>query len=270
MAARVSHDVLEELRSPDTRVRVRACRRAASDPAGALLAEGLVEALGDPERAVVRAASVALVELERHGARLAPLLQRALQGGARLDAALVLARLGPPDLGLLPPLVEGLASPARDVRWAAARAVVGMGRAHAEVLPVLLGLLATDERVGVRRMAALALGELAAGQEESVSALLEATRDPDARVRGAAVGALGGLREAPSRVAARLAEVVADDVDVAVRRLACAALAQVGDALPGPSREALERALHAPGDLGLQRAARYALEQWQRRASEAT
>ena len=272
MEARVS-PLLDDLQSRDPRERAGACRKAASDPTGALLAEKLVEALGDSERVVVRAASEALLALEQGGARLEPLLKRALQGAAPLreGAALVLARLGAPGIALLPPLVEALASPARDVRWAAARAVVGLGQVHGEVLPVLHGLVAQDERVNVRRMAALALGELAPGQPESVATLLGATRDTDPGVRGAAVSALGGLREPPGEVAARLCEVVANDRDVSVRRLGCAALAQVGDSLPGPSEEALRRALDPAGEAGLQQAARYALEQWKRRrASEVT
>jgi HEAT repeat protein len=261
--------VRDELSSPDPGARARACRRVASDPAGALLAERLVEALGDPERVVVRAASRALLVLERGGARLEPLLRRALRGNParREGAALVLARLGRPDVALLPPLIEAFASPARDVRWTAARAVVAMGRVQSEVLPVLLGLVARDGRARVRRMAALALGELAPEQPESVATLLAATRDADAGVRGAAVSALGGLGDPSEQVAARLCEVVARDGDVGVRRLGCAALAQVGDALPGPSEEALRGALHDGAEAGLQQAARYALEQWERRRS---
>jgi HEAT repeat protein len=271
MEARVS-PLLDDLQSRDPHQRAAACRKAASDPAGALLAEKLVEALGDSERGVVRAASEALLVLEQGGARLEPVLKRALQGAGplRVGAALVLARFGASDIALLPPLVEALASPARDVRWAAARAVVSLGQVHSEVLPVLLGLVAQDERVNVRRMAALALGELAPGQAESVVTLLGATRDADPSVRGAAVSALGGLYEPPREVAARLCEIVANDRDVSVRRLGCAALAQVGDSLPGPSEEALRRALDPAGETGLQQAARYALEQWERRrASEA-
>jgi HEAT repeat protein len=269
MEARVS-PLLDDLHSRDPRQRAAACRRAASDSAGALLAEKLVEALADSERVVVRAASDALVALERGGARLEPLLKRALRGAPplRVGAALVLARLGAPDIALLPPLVEALASPARDVRWAAARAMVGLGQAHHEVLPVLLGLVAQDERVNVRRMAALALGELAPGQPHSIVTLLGATRDADPGVRGAAVSALGGLSEPPGEVAARLCEVVAHDQDVGVRRLGCAALAQVGDTLPGPSEAALRQALDGAGEAGLQQAARYALEQWARRRAQ--
>jgi HEAT repeat protein len=272
MEARVS-PLLDDLHSRDPRQRAAACRRAASDSGGALLAEKLVEALGDSERVVVRAASEALVSLERDGARLEPLLKRALRGAAplRMGAALVLARLGTRDIALLPPLIEALASPARDVRWSAARAVVGLGQVHQEVLPVLLGLLAQDERASVRRMAALALGELAPAQPHSILALLGATQDADPGVRGAAVSALGGLPEPPGEVAARLCEVVASDQDLSVRRLGCAALAQVGDTLPGPSEAALRQALASAGEAGLQQAARHALEQWtRRRAPEAT
>jgi hypothetical protein len=61
---------------------------------------------------------------------------------------------------------------------------------------------------------------------------------------------------------------VAHDQDVGVRRLGCAALAQVGDTLPGPSEAALRQALDGAGEAGLQQAARYALEQWARRRAQ--
>lgn len=268
MAADVSGAGLDGFESADVQQRARACRRAAKDPAGALLAERLVEALGDPERAVSRAAAHAIVTLERGGARIEPLLRRALRGGdarRRVAAALVLARLGAAEIGLLPALVEALASASGDVRWAGTRALAELGRLHAEVLPLLLGLVGGDERSSVRRMAALALGELAGERPESIAALLRATRDGDAAVRAAAVSALSGLSEPSAEIAERLSELVTGDPDPRVQRLGCAALAQVGHTLPGPCRTALERARDSGHDPALRRAARYALEQWRAR-----
>src|SRR5690606_36589439 len=143
----VSHPLLERLASEAAAERAAACRTIADDPAGALLAEALVAALGDAERAVARAALDELVALARRSDGIVPLLRAALRAapGARgaaaepaararrVHAALALARLEPPDPGLLPALVEALGARAGDLRWSAARVLVELGRLHPEV-----------------------------------------------------------------------------------------------------------------------------------------
>jgi len=225
----VSHPLLAELHSPEAARRAAACREAARDPAGALLAEALVAALGDPAAPVARAAAGSLVELARSGGGVLPLLKRALRSGtpgARIQAALALARLEPPGPALLPALVDALAAPEGDLRWSAARVLVDMGRLHGEVLGVLLGLVATAEQPSVRRMASFALRQLAPDRPEAARVLLEATRDGDVAVRRAAVTALAGLLDPPREVAARLAEL-RDDRDPALARLAGLALGEL-------------------------------------------
>ena len=225
----MSHPLLDELRSADAARRAAACREAARDPAGALLAEALVAALDDPQPAVARAAAAALVELARASGGVLPLLKRALRSAApraRIRAALALARLEPPAPALLPPLVDALAAPDGDLRWSAARVLVEMGRLHGEVLGVLLGLVATAGQPAARRMASFALRELAPDRPEAARVLLAATRDGDAAVRRAAVVALAGLLDPPREVAARLAEL-RDDRDPALARLAGMALGEL-------------------------------------------
>ena len=146
--------------------------------------------------------------------------------GARIQAALALARLEPPGPALLPALVDALAAPEGDLRWSAARVLVDMGRLHGEVLGVLLGLVATAEQPSVRRMASFALRQLAPDRPEAARVLLEATRDGDVAVRRAAVTALAGLLDPPREVAARLAEL-RDDRDPALARLAGLALGEL-------------------------------------------
>ena len=225
----MSHPLLAELHSADAARRAAACREAARDPAGALLAEALVAALADPTVSVARAAGSALVELARGSGGVLPLLQGALRSGARgarIQAALALARLEPPAPALLPALVDALAAPAGDLRWSAARVLVEMGRLHGEVLGVLLALVGAAEQPSTRRMASFALSQLAPDRPEAARVLLEATRDGDVAVRRAAVTALAGLLDPPREVAARLAEL-RDDRDPGLARLAALALGEL-------------------------------------------
>jgi HEAT repeat protein len=229
---RVSHPLLARLRSPETSERAAACREIATDPAGTLLAEALVEALGDPEPAVARAAADALVQLARasEGEVIVALLRKATrtEGTRRIHAALALARLEPPAPGLLPALIEGLGARTGDVRWSAARTLVDVGRLHPEVLGVLLGLVRAAEDPAARRMATFALRELAPDRPEAARVLLEATHDQDPHVRRAAVTALAGLLDPPPEVRTRLA-ALRGDRDPILARLASLTLEHIGD-----------------------------------------
>lgn len=226
----VTHPLLAQLAAPAPADRAGACRAIAADPAGALLVEPLADALGDPERAVAKAAADALVALARGSEGVPPLLRAALRrrgDGApargRVHAALALARLEPPDPGLLPALVEGLGAHDGDVRWASARVLVDLGRLHPQIVGVLVGLVRGADDAAARRMAAFALRELAPDHPETARALLDATGDDDRHVRRAAVTALAGLLDPPPAVAARLAALRADP-DPTLARLAALAL----------------------------------------------
>lgn len=230
----MSHPLLVRLASSDPGERAAACRAIADDPAGALLAEPLVGALGDPERGVAKAAGEALVVLARRSEGVLPLLRTALRrGGApRVSAALALARLEPPDPGLLPALVDGLSALDGDVRWSAARVLVDMGRLHPELVGVLVGLVRSAEDPAARRMAAFALRELAPDHPETARALLAATGDDDRYVRRAAVTALAGLLDPPPEVGARLG-TLRTDPDPTLARLAALAF----ERMQGPGEE---------------------------------
>ena len=142
----MSHPIVERLRSPDPGERVEACREAVADPAAVLFVDALVAALGDPVRAVYRAASDALAALGRDHDVL-PALRAALHDGPpahRAAAALTLARLEPPDVRLLPALVGGLGLQDGKQRWASLKLLVETGRLHGEVLPLLVGVSRDD------------------------------------------------------------------------------------------------------------------------------
>lgn len=263
----MTHPIVERLEHSDPEVRRAACFAAAEDPAATLLSEALSDTLGDPCKAVARAASDALVAIGRGQGGVEPALRRALHSddpGRRWGAAFTAARLQPPGPRLLPALVEALSSGDGDVRWAAARLIVETGRLHPEVLPLLIGLVRGSEQAVVRRMAGYALRELAPDRPESAAVLLEATHDPDLHVRRAAFTAMASLVNPRPEVAGRLLEALREDPDAASRRLAALALGEIGAADPSAAPPELESALQdarqVSADPDLRRALDRALE----------
>ena len=263
----MSHPLLARLASPDAAERRAACLAAVDDPSAVLLLEPVARALGDPVNAVSRAASDALVRLAARHREVEETLRGALRSDdprRRFGAAYTQARLRPPGPQLLPAAVEALGSADGDMRWAAARLLVDMGRLHGEVLGVLLGLAAAAESPLVRRMAAFALRELAPDRPEAARALVLASRDSDRDVRRAATSALAGLLDPPREVPARLLEALGADPDAGVRRIAAVALGELcaerPEALPAGALEALRRAGDETEDASLRRAAARALE----------
>lgn len=256
----MTHPLLEQLASGDPQARCEACRAAAADPAGALLAPALGRVLGDPEKAVMRAASDALVEIGRRAGAIDDVLREALRAddpARRWGAAYTFARVEAPAPRLLPALVEALASDDGDVRWAAARILVDMGRLHGEVLPLLTGLVQSDPRPGVRRMAIHTLRKLAADADCVAEALLAAAGDDAVAVRRAALTAISGLIDPPQTVMDRLVSILEDDPDPASRRLAALALGELGarTGLGDPVRRELATAARSGRDADLKRAA---------------
>src|SRR4030095_7747413 len=65
LVARVTHPIAAQLASPDPEARRAACVAAPDDPSAVLLAGALAAVLGDPVKAVARAASDALVAIGR-------------------------------------------------------------------------------------------------------------------------------------------------------------------------------------------------------------
>ncbi len=263
----MSHSVIERLRSNDPAERRAACRAAVDDPSVALLLPGLGEALGDPEKSVVREASNALVAMGRDVPETHSVLREALRSGdprRRWGAAFTSARLAPPDPSLLPALVEAMGSPDGDVRWAAAKILVEMGRLHPEVLGVTIGLVRAAEQPVVRRMATFCLRELAPDDPRAAAALVSASRDRDVHLKRAACMALGVVLDPPPVVPERLLQALTDDPDPVTRRLAALALGELGArnpaALPARARTALHQAERKAEDGDLRTAAGRALK----------
>jgi len=263
----VSHPLLDRLASADPEERQAACRIAPEDPSSVLLSEALAGLLGDPVKAVVRAASDALVAIGRQaGSEVDGALKKALHSDdppRRWGAAFTTARLEPPGPRLLPALVEALASPDGDVRWTAARLLVEAGRVHGEVLPLLIGLGRTGESPLVRRMATYALRELAPDRPEAAAVLLAGASDTDLHVRRAATTAMASLIDPPAEIGTHLLDALRGDPDAATRRLAALALGEIGSghpaAVPGGTRSQLEAARSSSDDPDLVRAIEQAL-----------
>jgi HEAT repeat protein len=249
----VTHPIAARLASRDPAERRAACAAAVEDPSAVLLVDALAGALGDPVKAVVRAASDALVAIGRRSGGVEEALRRALRSdepARRWGAAFTSARLDPPGPRLLPVLVEALASGDGDVRWASARLLVEAGRVHGEVLPLLVGLARTGESALVRRMATFALRELAPDRVEAAEVLLAAARDPDLHVRRAATTAMASLLDPPRAVVAHLLGALRDDPDAATRRLAALALGEIGAGRPGALPDGADAELAAAAARG--------------------
>jgi len=264
----VSHPLLAELEAPDPARRVGACRACPDDPAATLLVEPLLERLRDPAASVVLAAAESLARIGRRDPAVRGLLRDRLRGrdaALRMGAALALARLEPPSPRLIPPLAEGLSSPSPELRWEAARTLVEVGRLHAEVGPLLLGLSRTAPAAPARAMAVHALRALAPDSGEVIDCLLAAAGDPEPEVRRAALAALSGL-PAAADVVEPLLRALGGDPDPHCRALAAAALGARPHGAAGSARpieEALERACSDPHP-AVARAASRALGRLQR------
>lgn len=185
------------MRDVDASVRARACREVAEDPSAVLLLDALAAALEDADRRVRRAACDSLVALAARHDEVQTVVRRSLRGthpDARRAALDVTRRLGPPEPGWLPVIVEALGSDHGDERWTAARLLVDLGRLHGETRGVASGLARTHERPGVRRMALFCAVELAPDDPATRALLEESTTDPDPEVRRAAQLALDASR----------------------------------------------------------------------------
>ncbi len=223
----MSAPLRERLAHPDPEVRAAACLDAPNDPSGALYLETLCDALADPDLRVARAASRALVESNRRGEGVPPLVRAVLRrpagAGGRLVAALTLAQIETPSPELLPGLVEGLTHEDGALRWEAARSLVDVGRLHAEAVTLAVGLVATGESPLLRRMAMHCLRELAPDLPEVADALVRASRDPDPALVRAALTAMAGLFRPPPAILERLEQAL-EESDPAARLIAERAL----------------------------------------------
>jgi HEAT repeat protein len=129
----------------------------------------------------------------------------------------------------LPDLIDRLAHLDRLERVGAAAELVRRGRSGREMETAVVELLVAalrDQRVILRKMAALVLGDLAAESERAVPALVEALANPDEGLRRRAVVALGQFRTAATAAIPALRSALHDQ-DEGVRSFAATSLALI-------------------------------------------
>ena len=124
-------------------------------------------------------------------------------------------------------LIDRLAYVDRLERVHAAAELVRLGRQPGgqKVVEALVGAL-RDERIIVRKMAALVLGDLAVEADTAVPALAESLRDPDEGVRRRAAVALGQFRTQASLAISALRSALQDEDD-GVRSFAATSLSVI-------------------------------------------
>jgi len=170
---------------------------------------GLIVAAGDKSAEVRREALYALGAILAGKGPADPAIIAALDDQdtqVRATAAYALGRIGPASRGAVGKLRPMLESDEPLVRVVSAWALVHITPQDDEVtrkaVPILIQGL-KSETVAVRRGSANALGKLGPKAREAAGALTDATRDPDATVRTAALAALEQLGvihdKAPSR-----------------------------------------------------------------------
>jgi HEAT repeats len=239
----VTHPVVALLRSAAAEDRIAACASAADDPSAVLLVDPLVDALGDRDARVVRAATRALERIGRDHQTVLTALRPALRSEDprhRLEAAWTWARLEPPPIKLLPAIVSTLPALDGDARWRAARLLVELARMHGEVAPVVRNLVAATEPARVRAIGLAALRELEPGSETTRGAHLAASRDADADLARRALLGLAGLADPTDEIRQRFAEVAAAHADPACRAIAARALERAQASLSGVEEQVVE------------------------------
>ena len=142
-------------------------------------------------QASARLASAAVAALRAASSQTVILLKRQLHTGTiseRKIAAFVLGEIG--DLGALalPLLERALFDPSTEVRWVAARALSKIKK-PVETLREFL----ESKQPGLRRLGAVALGDLGVRANKALVELNKALIDKDLAVRGAALDALGKI-----------------------------------------------------------------------------
>ena len=224
----------------------------------------VIEALGDSDSGVTRAASDALVAMAPTIPDVDAALREVLRGERgprRFAAATARGRIAPPDPSLLPAVVDAMASPEGDRRWAATRLLVAIGRLHGEGLQTALGLASAAESPSVRRMALFALRDLAPDEPAAATAMLSASQSEVRQLRHAAIVCMASLETSTKRVQERLFEALDGDTDDGTRSLAAVTLGEIAsqnESTP-EARERLEAIGAQTRNPALQRACNHAL-----------
>lgn len=160
-------------------------------------------------------------------------------------SALALQSICPDSGSLVAPLLAALkAADSAAVRAAAAEALGRVGPGAATAIGDLAAVLSSDGNAGVRMAVARALGKIGPKSAGVLGVLTRALQDQDARVRETAAVTLGDMGSSAREAVDRLAAVLKEDADPAVRRHAAKALTQISPTDRMVAR-ALQRALRS-------------------------
>ncbi len=255
----VAGDVALALASANLDERRAALEALAAAPAmlDSALALAVVDCLRVPRKDLQRRA---VDVLRAGGGATHTVVRDALRAGCtggdqtqRWGAVYALGHLGHFESVMIPPLLDALASPDGDQRWAAAQLLVANGGAHgAAIVPALLGALARPEPL-LRKMVLYIVRDLQLELPEVVAAFTGAMRDLDVGVRLAALSGLVRLEQVASGAGELVLTMAAEDEEPGVRRAAVSALGRVG--LSAAAVAPVLDAAAASDDVGLRRAA---------------
>jgi len=200
------------------------------------LARALVE-LGHARKAVQRPAAERLATAARDDATVRGAVAARLASAdprERWGAAYALAQVEVAPRDAMPALLEALASPDGDLRWASARILVRAIR-HEPALAALVPPLVDAPSSLQRKMALYCLRDLAGAVPVDGSGIATALADVDPAVRIAAMAAALAALPRTAEVAERLAALLDDD-EAGVRRVAAVTLGQLGVTTPAVTR----------------------------------
>ena len=250
---------MNALRSDDLTQRVAAIAAIrTAETATPAEVEDLVHCLGDASKPIQRRAADALVVVQQGGVAVVECVRVALHSPElrhRWGAAYALSRLGVAGAEVMPILLEVLGSDDGDRRWAAAGMLVGLA-VQTDVGTALRSMLTGDHPIA-RKMALYCWRDLGSRWSDGDTYLLKALADADAAVRLAALSAVVTLAQDRDRLATACVRLLADS-DLGVSRAAAVALGKLGSRsamVQGALRDAT-----TSGDAARARAARRALE----------
>jgi HEAT repeat protein len=223
----------------------------------------LAGCLGATSKTLQRRAAETLAAMAHSDAYVVEIVRRSLyhrEPRARWGAAYTLGLIGQGlDNGALPALLEAFSSVDRDVRWAAAKLVVRLGREDPAAISTALVSLARTGDLSARKMALYCLRDMGASGGRVIEAAERAAAAHDALVRLAALALLSRLGATSERAARTALRLFESDPDRGVRRAGAVALGRIGSRSPRVI-EGLKRAALEPGDRSIRRAAADALK----------
>jgi HEAT repeat protein len=191
----------------------------------------LLASLEHPEKAQIRAAVRALIDLAAWVPDVREKLQASLEDSERKNGwavAYVLGHLPQPPGSAIRALLDALAHNDPDIRWAVALLLVRLAGRDENVTNSLVQLCGSGS-VNQRRMATYCIRDLELTDGNSMAALVAAAQDLDPTVRVAAVTTLRKRPDNGAAVRALLLNRFLNDEDGRVRNAAAIALAQLGE-----------------------------------------